>query len=392
MASVNSRYARPLYNYTQNCGDPADAGATVLSLGEAPPGTLGTATTVVIRYKRNEAVQECAENAALDDAFGSSLDDSVTEYVRSSACGSASRLNRKQIIKTHAAVLQPNRRIVFDFETRAGGVFHVVLSGDEPMGFEHTFAGPEFPPVPISSLRWTHRLIGQHTLYLVTQEGGGSVQVFKEADHMFKKAGDDAPLVDLSLLASLAQTDVVLPPTNVVLDDLGRFHGILMDYHPASSLKTVLGSGATRSLPWTVKLIWACDIAAGLAWLHSQNIVWGGMETSNIILCSDGRCRLIDYCPEGLNTSWYNCRLEYAWGPYAPDDVAALGLVLWCLAMGRGWLPWEGEPLPKDLELNWDETIPSKFQQLVASSLTPSDGAAFSANAVHAALVTLLPA
>lgn len=93
------------------------------------------------------------------------------------------------------------------------------------MGLENTFVGDRFPPVRLSSLRWTHRLLAVHPLYLVTRNDRNDclVQVFKEiADH--------APPVDVAFFAGLPPADSLLPPTNVVLDDLGRFYGILLDY------------------------------------------------------------------------------------------------------------------------------------------------------------------
>lgn len=67
----------------------------------------------------------------------------------------------------------------------------------------------------------------------------------------------------------------------------------------------VLGSAGVevalplQSVPWSVKLAWAKDVAAAVAWLRAQTPFWGDLKTANIVLCTDGHCRLIDYCPGG---------------------------------------------------------------------------------------------
>ncbi|KAJ7604935.1 hypothetical protein DFH06DRAFT_1487370 [Mycena polygramma] len=351
-------------------GDPPDGGATILPVGGAP-GSFGTAATVVVQYKRNKAMNECAENAALDDEHGNPLDPVVTD----------------KILRRHAALFQPNRRITLDFASQPDGKFTADVLSDEPMGLENTFVGDRFLPVPLSSLRWTHRLLAGHPLYLVTRNDRNDclVQVFKEAV-------DYAP-VDVSFFAGLPPADILLPPTHVVLDDLGWFHGILLDYHPATSLKSVLGSGTTAGLPWTVKLVWACDIAAGIAFLHSKGVVWGDVKTSNVILCKDGHCRLINYCPEGSTAAWYRPEtLECEWHPSSTDDNGALGLVLWSIAVDEAQLPWEREGSCDDgrhLEWKKEANVPVHFQQLVVSTRgleCPS------AEAIHASLVAMLSA
>jgi serine/threonine protein kinase len=85
----------------------------------------------------------------------------------------------------------------------------------------------------------------------------------------------------------------------------------------------------TTSISWKVKLAWATDVAASVAWLHAQAIVWGDLKTENILLCTDGHCRLIDYCPGGWTPPWCPPEAQpLGWEGTAEGDVFALGLVL----------------------------------------------------------------
>jgi hypothetical protein len=90
----------------------------------------------------------------------------------------------------------------------------------------------------------------------------------------------------VKFLTALADVDVLVRPTYLVLDTSNVLRGFLMDYHPASSLQHVIQSlhpdgpktsappeqetpAVTVHIPWSVKLAWTTDIAAAVAWLHS---------------------------------------------------------------------------------------------------------------------------
>ncbi|KAJ7267338.1 hypothetical protein C8J57DRAFT_1435960 [Mycena rebaudengoi] len=151
-------------------------------------------------------------------------------------------------------------------------------------------------------------------------------------------------------MIALADVDFLIRPTHIVLDTANVLRGFLMDHHPASSLQHVIQSlhrngpklspppeqetpAATVHIPWFVKLAWTTDIAAAVAWLHSQGIFWGDLKLDNIVLCSDGHCRLIDYIPGGWTEAWCppECAHQVSYAPTAEHDVFALGLVLWSL-------------------------------------------------------------
>ncbi|KAJ7612559.1 hypothetical protein FB45DRAFT_1036778 [Roridomyces roridus] len=335
--------ARLASAWTEGSDSSPEAGGTIVLVG-GTVGTFGTAATVLIRYERNEAMDMCVENTALDDPHGNPLDDTVIS----------------QVLQKYPELFKANHRTVVDFASQPNGEFTTnVYLANQPMGLDMLTGA--WSTVRLSSLRWTHRLQARHSLYLVTGNGD-SVQVFKEAE-------DDAP-INLFFFTTLPNTDVLVAPTHVVVDDLERFHGLLMDYHPAGSLKSVLASGATVELPWTVKLVWACDVAAGIHFLHSHSVVWGDIKTSNVILCKDGHCRLIDYCPEGSTTAWYPRQVfepEAQGLPSFADDAGALGLVLWSIAVDEVQLPWEVEVTLAEEEgeedNRWDHTVGRKMHQ-----------------------------
>ncbi|KAF9066687.1 kinase-like domain-containing protein [Rhodocollybia butyracea] len=178
-------------------------------------------------------------------------------------------------------------------------------------------------------------------------------------------------------------------PTALVIDSYGDFRGYLMPFHPAQSLSKVMErlcdskaqiilepkEGAqllcisptalgylkllnlknparsvtpttdTRgiNLEWRLKHTWAIDIVSGVAALHNRNEYCGDIKRSNIVLCTDGHCRLIDSMPvgNGYTISYLAPETADLVGDLETDgkefltrarDVFALGLVLWALA------------------------------------------------------------
>ncbi|KAK6974289.1 hypothetical protein R3P38DRAFT_2584374, partial [Favolaschia claudopus] len=87
---------------------------------------------------------------------------------------------------------------------------------------------------------------------------------------------------------------------------------------------------------------------------------------SNVVLCTDGHCRLIDYCPGGQSTKWAPPESVWGldWAATATDDVFSLGLVLWSVALEV----WDFERQQEDgcPLLRWNEHTPLWFQSLVS--------------------------
>jgi serine/threonine protein kinase len=204
------------------------------------------------------------------------------------------------------------------------------------------------------------------------------------------------------------ESDFLLRPTHTVLDEDGLFYGLLSDHHPASSLWVTMdklhpdaerlvlppsgvdqSSGSLAGIPtsvtWPVKLAWATDVAAAVAWLHAKAIFWGDLKTDNILLCTDGHCRLIDYCPGGWTHQWCPPEAQRLdWEGTAEGDIFALGLVLWCVAVEvASFERGQGYVSPR---LSWSEGIPNWFQSLVASCLEHEPGRRPSARRVYETL------
>lgn len=220
-------------------------------------------------------------------------------------------------------------------------------------------------------------------------------------------SGGSRLLKEVEFMTRLPEVDFLLRPTHMVLDEAGLFHGLLSDYHPASSLwmtldklhsdakRSVLPSSSVdqsssfltvkTSVTWPVKLAWATDIAAAVAWLHAQAIFWGDLKTDNIVLCTDGHCRLIDHCPGGWTEQWCPPEAQRLdWEGTAEGDIFALGLILWCVAMEVASIEREQEYVSP--RLSWSEGVPNWFQSLVASCVEHEPGLRPSARHVYETL------
>ncbi|KAK7065107.1 hypothetical protein R3P38DRAFT_3166123 [Favolaschia claudopus] len=285
---------------------------------DADPQIFGSGAAVTIRYDSNAAVAVCAENRALDGMRGLRYDviDSILSQVK----------------------IQPGL---------SDGALDITLDRVEPYPKAEVLPDSvSLPAVALSSLRCTHALGWAPNIFLtksVSETEFGDFRVLKTSN------GEE----------SIAQVDFLLPPTHVVLDDAGGLHGLLLEHHPATSLRLVLynlnpnpetlvlppatrgldqhiGSLPVPSVSWSVKLGWCTDAAACVAWLHSHEIFWGDLKTDNIILCKDGHCRLIDYCPGGRSDAWSGPDAgenPVHWVVSAEGDVFSLGLVLWSVAV-----------------------------------------------------------
>ncbi|KAJ7162837.1 kinase-like domain-containing protein [Mycena filopes] len=366
------------FEETFDFDDTVMCGSTAFVL-DADPRVVGSGAAVTIVYFRNADVPECAENSVLD--------------------GQQEGLGLGQAL---IDLPQQGLRTVIEFRTLPDGSLHIetVLGPFDPHA--QPLVNPlSFPSVPLSSLRCTHVLDSTTHMFLVTLGLSETVLVLKTPQ-------DADSLVEAEFMSCLPETDFVLRPTHVVEDDNGLFRGLLSVYHPASSLCSVLdslhpdvarpvlvsaGVEATlppQSVPWSVKLAWAKDVAAALAWLHTQTPFWGDLKTANIVLCTDGHCRLIDYSPGGSTTVWAPPELEFdslqCSRSSAKGDVFAIGLVLWAIAEEVG--SFEREQQDASPLLPWSPHTPHWFRALVRSCLEHEPDRRPSARAVHDAIAS----
>ncbi|KAJ7059523.1 hypothetical protein C8F01DRAFT_1144896 [Mycena amicta] len=335
---------------TTNC---VSAGTVVLGetsfvLG-ANAQILDSGAHVVIRYRRNllPGCAECDENVALDDPYSAPLPLPTIEHIIG-------------LVKSVDGV-----RTIIEFKTLSDGSFDVTKVSEEPLrrGAAVLTSSVPFPSVLISSLRATHRF--PHTSHVVLL-----VKISPESDVMVLKLCDDSrPANDVEFMSLLPEVDVLLRPTHVVLDDAGFCRGFLSPFHPASSLKmtmNLLHRSGGASIPWSVKLVWASDIAAAVEWLHARDTAGLDIKMENVVLCTDGHCRLIGYCPDGgLTTQWCPPEaLAPSWRGSAAGDHQY------------------GTP-----HLSWPSGVPLWFQSLVSSCLEHDAARRSSAQQVHSRIL-----
>ncbi|KAJ7065504.1 kinase-like domain-containing protein [Mycena amicta] len=337
------------------------------------PQVFGSGAAVHIRYERNKDVPHCAENIGLDGE-STALDEETIKLI-------LDRVQPKQGVRT-----------TVDFKTLPGDS----LSVEENVGpfYPDTCLLPNpvsfIPSVLLSSLRCTHKLRSARNVYLVkttSDDVSDGVWVFKRCT--------DAPefVKELEFMTHLPEVDFLLRQTHLVLDEAGVVHGTLSDAHPASSLSATIARLHPPSVSWPVKLGWATDVAAAVAWLHARTIVWGDLKTANVLLCKDGHCRLIDYCPGGYTFGW--CAPEVRlpdWSPTVEGDIFDLGLVLWCIAMEVPTVDAEIEierPSVR-LPLNWSEGTPEWFISLVSCCVEVDPARRPSARYVYETLLAII--
>ncbi|KAF8207099.1 kinase-like domain-containing protein [Mycena galopus ATCC 62051] len=351
-----------------------DSGETSF-LVDADPQVFGSGAAVSISYERNTELPDCAENTALDGT-GGGMDDTTIDLILSQV------------------EIKPGWRTNVTFRTLLNGP-HVEPHMEPFHRGAQVLPNPvPLPSVSLSSLRCTHRLVNANHIFLVHTglDPPSHMAVFKTSTGL---SCQSSLIETVEFMARIPDIDVLLRPTHIVLDEGGRLHGFLSNHHPASSLRLTMKSlhpdatplmlpplsgdedagcllVGTTKVTWPVKLVWAIDIAASMAWLHAQSIFWGDLKTDNIVLCTDGRCRLIDYCPGGRTTNW--CPPEAAKDERvtAQGDVFSLGLVLWAVVSEVVTFKRKEDyvaPL-----LGWSETTPRWFRDLVSSCIDQEPG------------------
>ncbi|KAJ7196124.1 kinase-like domain-containing protein [Mycena pura] len=376
------RFSSESVTWTMGLGSASDGENSFVL--DADPQVFGSGAGVTLRYERNRDVLECAENTALDKMLMPSFE-VLTE------------------ILSHIDI-KPGWRRHVEFKTLPDGSLYVVQGDAEPHPKAEILSNPvPLPSVPLSFLRTTHQLPWSPNIYLVKSVSDhpfDGVRVFKTSN------GQSSLAKEVEFMVRFLDVEFFVPPSHIVVDDAGGLHGLLLDYHPASALRLVIHSahpdtepfvlppaGVVPSdpplpgpaIPWAVKLAWAVDIAASLAYLHAMKIFWGDLKTDNILLCTDGHCRLIDYCPGGRTDAWSAPEAEgilgLRWAATAEGDVFALGLVLWSIAVEVE----DFERVPEFVcpQLSWDQETPDWFQTLVLSCIEHDPALRPSARSVY---------
>ncbi|KIK57826.1 hypothetical protein GYMLUDRAFT_75436 [Collybiopsis luxurians FD-317 M1] len=354
------------------------------------PGIFDSGHELCIRYKRNPDVVDCSENEAL--------------------CGDGGGLSylvAKEVLQ-HLPSSQPHPRRKFhvDFFTNQDGTHHFDITETDLQIRGHAldqFENISLPFINISSLRQKYICCGSLRIHVVTvnPEDDQKLLVFKEA---FPPDVSLSFPRELSFLQRLPHSDFLLHPTAVIVDDTHLLRGYLIPYHPASSLNSLFHLSSCDSvsispfqpmhgpfpshlqrthnrprISWPLRLLWAAEAVAAIAFLHSQAIFWGDVKVDNIVLCTDGHCRLIDYFPHGYSEDWAppefpaTIRSRPARDIYTPEhDVFSLGLLLW--AIGEEVFNFVREVPFVEPVLLWsiDGHVPDWYRQLAQSCLNPS--------------------
>ncbi|KAF7322003.1 Kinase-like protein [Mycena kentingensis (nom. inval.)] len=211
------------------------------------------------------------------------------------------------------------------------------------------------PVVRFEALDRTHHYGPRLSLVKVD----GTAYVFKLANYYL--------LQELVTMAALPPSTHCIRPEFSVEDEHGFWCGMLVPFQGLSSvgefLQTLPPADAPQfEFPWALKLAWAIDIAAALAWLHQHIRAWGDLKPDNVVVCRDGRCRLIDYGPTHFITQRFTAPESIAnieAGARSPaEDVYALGMTLWTVATGQ-------PPPPSALVWPEDIRVPSAYRRLV---------------------------
>ncbi|KAM0840746.1 hypothetical protein ACQ4PT_059446 [Festuca glaucescens] len=145
---------------------------------------------------------------------------------------------------------------------------------------------------------------------------------------------------------------------------------LVYEYMLRGSLENHLfrrGSGNQPPLPWATRVAVAADVARGLAFLHSRDVIFRDLKSSNVLLDSDHRAKLSDFGlaragPTGGKTH-VSTRVVGTRGYAAPEyvatghlsaksDVYGFGVVLLELMTGRRALD-ESRGLAAELLVDW---------------------------------------
>lgn len=143
---------------------------------------------------------------------------------------------------------------------------------------------------------------------------------------------------------------------------------LVYEYMPRGSLENHLfPRGSQLPLPWSTRVSVAVDVARGLAFLHSRDVIFRDLKSSNVLLGPDHRAKLSDFGlaragPTG-GKSHVSTRVVGTRGYAAPEyvatghlsaksDVYGFGVVLLELMTGRRALD-EARGVASELLVDW---------------------------------------
>lgn len=173
-------------------------------------------------------------------------------------------------------------------------------------------------------------------------------------------------------------------------------YALILEYLPKGSLFDVLHD-SKEPLPWSFRWIIANDIARGVAYLHSQNILHRDLKSANVLLTADFHAKISDFGMAKLKVETSSSTKTQAKGTIrwqAPElfkrnaqatessDVYSMGMIFWEMTNRKipfedgneitvmGWLKdGEKENIPEECPKDFGSLIQECWQ---APSLRPT--------------------
>ncbi|KAJ7134818.1 kinase-like domain-containing protein [Mycena epipterygia] len=121
---------------------------------------------------------------------------------------------------------------------------------------------------------------------------------------------------------------------------------IHVEYHPNGDL---WGHLLEKEHPLATRIDWAVEIAEGIAYLHSNSVVWADPHFGNVLVTKDSHVVLADFGCSIVNPDRFHiftsipppvfaCPIGYYGGLPTRVDIFGFGVMLFALLINR--LPW----------------------------------------------------
>ena len=194
-----------------------------------------------------------------------------------------------------------------DAEARAA-LEHLLEAHATAGDFLETPALPE-PAVrpPLTGRRFAHYELGPRVGV------GGMGEVYKAIDGMLnrevaiKVVTGDEPLAQARLWREAEHASGLNHPNICTIHQVGEAEGlayIVMEYVEGQPLADVISAGGLRS---DIVVRYASEVADALAHAHEHGIVYRDLKSSNVMITSDDRVKVLDFglarrLPQGVST------------------------------------------------------------------------------------------
>jgi serine/threonine protein kinase len=204
----------------------------------------------------------------------------------------------------------------------------------------------------------------------------------------FKLTGPslEGTLRELSILDQLSNSPYIIKLKAIIVNHDYTIRGFLTPFMYHGDLTTVFDTARTdRGLrndsddvvfDWQLKLSWARQITRGVMDLHAISAYNGDLKPQNVLVDSESRAILVDFCPMGFTDDYVAPEILAALHghetacqplPTAAADVYSLGLILHAVAEEKS--SCERPPLWRDGK------TPSFYREIVQRCLAEDPAA-----------------